>query len=143
MRPFLSLSLPDVPSYEEFNSLVSVQTSESRGCDWSASQDGVRDQAISMLDIAEQAMKVARREWDTMSKQSAAVARCQGCEDWWKSSIRDVPRAAIAGNIAGATTRKGLGALGGRHMKDVLKVEVPDPTKRYHTWWAVPNISLR
>lgn len=143
MRPFLSLSLPDVPSYEEFSSLVLLQTSASREASENAAGNARREQALSILDVAEQAMKMARREWEAISKQSAEAARCQGCEDWWKSSIRDVIRACIAGNIAVATTRKGLAASRGKGIHDVLQVEFPDQGKRYHRWWVVPSVSLR
>lgn len=143
MRPFLSLSLPEVPSYDEFRALVSLQTSESGRPNIKASGDERRQQALSILNVAEQAMQVARREWEAMSKQSAEAARCRGCEDWWKSSIRDVVRASIAGNIAVATVRKGLVASRGKKMTDVLQVEIPAQEKRYHTWWVVPSISLR
>lgn len=108
-----------------------------------ASGNESREQTLSILDVAEQAMKMARREWEAVSKHSAEAARCQGCEDWWRSSIRDVVRACIAGNIAVATTRKGLVAARGKKVKDVLQVEFPDQGKRYHHWWVVPSVSLR
>lgn len=143
MRPFLSLSLPEVPSYEEFSSLVSLQTSEPRKTEMKASGNERREQALSILEVAEQAMKMARQEWEAVSRQSAEAARCQGCEDWWKSSIRDVVRASIAGNIAVATMRKGLMGWRGQSMRDVVQVELPELGKRYHSWWVVPSVSLR
>lgn len=146
MRPFLSLSLPEVPSYEDFCSLVSLQTSEHGGLNTNPSEDESKEQVLSILDIAEQAMKVGRREWEAMGKKSAEAARCQGCEDWWKGSIRDVVRASIAGSIAVATVRKGLMATGGgkkKKIKDVLKVDIPGQDKRYHSWWVVPSVILR
>lgn len=143
MRPFLSLSLPEVPSYEELSFLILIPSSESTRSGVGASEDDPHEQALSMLDVAERAIKRARREWDALSKLSAEAGRCQGCEEWWKSSIRDILRASIAGSIAVATTRKGLVGSKGKHMTDVLQVEIADAAKRYHTWWVVPTISLR
>ena len=142
MRPFLPLSLPDVPSYPDFTSLVSLRTLDSTNSS-NASADDTKQQALSILDVADQAMKAARKEWEAISKVSAETARCAGCEDWWRSSVKDVVRACIAGNIALATARRGLtGLRDGRDVRDAFKVELPEKTKRYHPWWVVPTISI-
>ncbi len=143
MRPFLSVSLPEVPSYEDFSSLVFLQNGESARPHTHSSVDEHQEYALSILDVCEQDMKVARREWEAMGKQSPEAARYQGCEDWWRSSIRDVVRASIAGSIAVATARKGVMAWRGKDLKDVLSVEIPAHGKRYHPWWVVPSVSLR
>ncbi len=143
MRPFLSVSLPEVPSYEDFSSLVFLQNGESARPNTDSSVEEHQEHALSILDVSEQAMKVARREWEAMGKQSPEAARYQGCEDWWRSSIRDVVRASIAGSIAVATARKGVMAWEGKDLKDVLSVEIPDPAKRYHPWWVIPRVSLQ
>ena len=88
-------------------------------------------------------MKAARREWEAVSKTDAKTARCLGCEEWWKSSVRDVVRACIAGNVAVATAKRGMAALKGRDVPDALKVELPEKAKRYHAWWVVPSIQVK
>lgn len=146
MRPFLPLSLPEVPSYPEFSSLVSLHPPETTDMNsFNASKDEAKEQALSILDVADQAMKAARKEWDAISKTSPETARCLGCEDWWKASVRNVVRACIAGNIAVATARKGLMASSGddRNITDVLRVEIPEKERRYHAWWVVPSISVQ
>lgn len=146
MRPFLPLSLPEVPSYPEFSSLVSLRTPETTDVqDCNASKDEIKEQALSILDVADQAMKAARKEWDAISKTDPQTARCLGCEDWWKASVRNVVRGCIAGNIAVATAKKGLMAPSGndRNITDVLRVELPEKEKRYHAWWIVPSISVQ
>lgn len=146
MRPFLPLSLPEVPSYPEFSSLVSLRTPETTDVqDSNASKDEIKEQALSILDVADQAMKAARKEWDAISKTDPQTARCLGCEDWWKASVRNVVRACIAGNIAVATAKKGLMAPSGndRNTTDILRVELPEKEKRYHAWWTVPSISVQ
>ena len=145
MRPFLPLSIPEVPSYPEFSSLVSLRTPDTTDVPESdASEDEIKEQALSILDVADQAMKAARKEWDAISKTNAETARCLGCEDWWKASAKNVVRACIAGNIAVATAKKGLMASLGddRNMEDALRVEIPEKEKRYHAWWVVPSLSV-
>lgn len=146
MRPFLPLSLPDVPSYPEFSSLVSLHTPETIDFqDSNASKDEIKEQALSILDVAEQAMKAARKEWDAISKTNPETARCLGCEDWWKASVKNVVRACIAGNIAVAAAKKGLmsSSSNDENMKDALRVELPEKEKRYHAWWLIPSISVQ
>lgn len=144
MQPFLSISLPEVPTYAEFTALVSLRGVDGAGGEnLNASADKSKEQVLSILDIADQAMKVARKEWDAVSKTDPETARCLGFDDWWKSSMRDVVRACIAGNIAVATAKKAFTVLNGRNAKEVLKVHLPEKDKRYHTWWVVPNISTR
>lgn len=145
MRPFLPLSLPEVPSYPEFSSLVSLRTPETTDTQAVASKDEVKEQALSILDVADQAMKAARKEWDAISKTKPETARCLGCEDWWKASVRNMVRACIAGNIAVATAKKGLmsSSSADGNITDALRVELPEKEKRYHAWWLVPSISVR
>lgn len=113
--------------------------------EFNASKDEVKEQALSILDLADQAIKGARKEWDAISKTDAETARCLGCEDWWRGSVKNVVRACIAGSIAVATAKKGLMAASAnnRNIRDALRVEVPEKERRYHAWWVVPNISVR
>ena len=144
MRPFLSLSLPEVPTYVEFTSLVSHQAGNGAGSqNLDSSADKSMKQVLSILDIADHTMKMARKEWDAVSKTDPETARCLGCEDWWKSSMRDVIRACIAGSIAVAAAKQAFTALNGRNAGEVLKVQLPEKDHRYHAWWVVPNVSIR
>lgn len=144
MRPFLPLSLPEIPSYTDFVALVSLKPAEPKpNQNFKATDDGFKEQALSMLDIADQAMRVARKEWEAMSKMDARTARCLGCEEWWRNSTKNVVRACIAANIAVATARRGLMASRGKSAEDVLRVEIPDPVKNYHAWWLVPSVSMK
>ena len=113
--------------------------------EFDAPTDEVKEQALSILEVADQAMKAARKEWDAISKTDAETARCLGCEDWWKASVKNVVRACIAGSIAVATAKKGVMAASANKLntRDALRVEIPEKEKRYHAWWVVPNISVR
>ncbi|KAL9047417.1 MAG: hypothetical protein Q9214_000008 [Letrouitia sp. 1 TL-2023] len=135
MRPFLQLSLPEVPPYADYASLIAFPPAP-------AIRPGDQEQAPSNLVLAEQAMKVARREWDAISKLSAATARCVTCEDWWEGSVKDVVRACIACSVAIATVKRGLAnaEAEGRPLADVIQVEVVGSEMAYHPFWAVPKI---
>ena len=137
MRPFMQVSLPEIPSFAEFSSL--------EACLETADEESAQhtEQSLSQLKSAEQAMNIARKEWEAISKLDAETARCVGCEKWWRTSVKDAIRACIACNIAIATTKKGLLKAEGRNMKDVLQVEVTESEKSYHPFWTVPKVVLK
>ena len=93
-----------------------------------------------MLDAADEAMKSARKDWESISKANAEVARCVGCEDWWKTGVKNVLRACIAGNIAVATARKAIINVGNQNVTDFLEVEVARSGTGYHPWWIIPRV---
>lgn len=141
MRPFLPLSLPNVPSYTDFISVVPFGTVESQ--DSADLGKPSNERALSILDAADQALRVAKKDWEAISKAKAEVARCVGCEDWWRTGVKNVLRACIAGNIAVATARKAVTNADTRRMKDILKAEIVESGKGYHAWWIIPRISAK
>lgn len=142
MRPFLSISLPEVPSYPEFASLVSLRTPDKTNAA-PATQPEINEQASQILELADQALKAARREWEAVSKVNAETARCVGCEDWWRTSVKNMLRACITANIMVSTGKKAVVNAGSKDPKDVLKVEMVESGKGYHPWWVVPKISAK
>ncbi|MCJ1385491.1 N-alpha-acetyltransferase 35 NatC auxiliary subunit [Xylographa soralifera] len=134
MRPFFPISIPSVPSYEEFSSLVDPLSVYPE--DRSALGKSLEAKRLdSLLEAAELATKIARKEWEAVSKSSAETARCQGCEKEWKVKQKDVLRSVIAGGIAIAGVRKWVA---GGMKAGKLKVEVDE--KGYHDWWVVPKV---
>ena len=147
MRPFISISLPEVPSYQQFAALISLRTPDKNGMHGSKAksptQSEINQQAAQMLELAEQSLKAARREWEAVSKANAETARCRGCEDWWRTAVKNVIRACINANIVVSTAKKALANAGTRNARDVLKVEMVESVKGYHPWWIVPKISAK
>ena len=133
IRPFLPLSLPEVPSYPDFVSVTSYGASETQG-------EVSKARALFILDAADQAFKAARKDWDAISKVSAEVAHCVGFEEWWRTGVKNVLRACIAGNIAVAMVKKAVTNAGNKTAKDVLKAEMVQSGKGYHAWWTIPRI---
>ena len=147
MRPFLQVSLPEVPSYPEFASRVSINTPGTTAVDRSyqtpSRNNEANDQASSILDFADQALRTARKDWEAISKAKAETARCVGCEDWWRISVKNVVRACITSNIMIATSKKAMSNVAFVDVRDTLKVEVLKSYELYHAWWMVPRISIK
>lgn len=147
VRPFLSVSLPEVPSYPEFASRVSLHTPErdagNPSLQTASTKLETNDQASSILDFADQALKTARKDWEAISKAKAETARCDGCEDWWRSSVKNVVRACITANIMIATSKKAMSNAASKDARDILEVEVVKSSELYHAWWIVPRISAK
>ena len=142
MRPFLAISLPEVPSYPEFASLVSLRASNKHeGAP--ATQGEINQQASQMLELADQALRAARKEWEAVSKVNAEAARCVGCEDWWRLGVKNVLRACITASIMVSTSKEIIAIAGSKNAKDILKVELAESGKGYHPWWIVPKISAK
>ena len=123
-----------MPSYEEYSSLVNPLSAHPK--DQSALGKRLKAKRLdSLLEAAELAIKIARKEWEAVSKSSAETARCQGCEKEWKIKQKDVLRSVIAVGIAVAGVRKWV--AGGMEAGK-LKVEVDE--NGYHDWWVVPKV---
>ena len=149
MRPFTSLSIPEVPSYAEFEALASLPAHN--GCveaDTRRSAKSLREShslAKTLVENAGVALKNARKEWDTVSKSSPGETGTTQCEEWWRADVKNVQRACIAANIALETARKAVSSLKSgapvTDLKKILKVEVGEHSKVYHSWWLVPKIT--
>ncbi len=135
----MQLSIPKVPSYAESTAATSITF----GIERSGDGYSVGGQAYSILDIAEEAAKVARKEWEALGKLDAEAARCINCEEWWRTSVKDVIRACIICSIAIATMKKGVQKAKGNALKDFLQAEMPENGQSYHDFWVVPKLSIR
>lgn len=156
MRPFLGLSIPEVPTYAEYASLASIPTADDIAASQSAMAPAsasakLTDEVLALLDSATEALKNARKEWEAISKASATMARTTNCEEWWRADVKNVLRACITANIAVGTVKKAIAGLGkgkgkGKGVRDVLKVETTtegdDKSKgSYHVFWTVPKVT--
>lgn len=152
MRPFLGLSIPEVPTYAEFATLASLPITEEglgkkRTSRSSAAPTKPSNEALALLDSAADALKNARKEWEAISKASPTMARTTSCEEWWRADVKNVLRACIAANIAVGSTKKAMTGLGkGKGVDDVLKVAVSIGDGdigqgKYHAFWVVPRVT--
>ena len=144
MRPFLGLSIPEVPTYLEFASLASIHVPEIITNSKSKSSLSTKPthEALTLLDSAAEALKNARKEWEAVSKAPAAMARTAVCEEWWRADVKNVLRACIMANIAVGTAKKAVAGLGkGKKLGDDLSVKVDKEKAGYHGFWVVPQVA--
>lgn len=135
----MELSIPEAPPYAELAAATSIASRTQSDDD----KQSMREQAISALDVADEAAKLARKEWEALGKLDSETARCVNCEDWWRASVKDIVRACIACSIAIATMKKGISNAKGSPLREVLTAEIPEAGKRYHDFWIVPKLSIR
>ena len=135
----MQLSIPELPSCSEVTAATTITSEHGDGNGGQTAEE----QVSSALDMAEEAAKAARKEWEALSKLDAVTARCFSCEEWWRASAKNIVRACIACSIGIATTRKGLQQAKGCAVSEILTVEMPDAGKRYHDFWVVPKVSIQ
>ncbi|KAK9441947.1 Mak10 subunit, NatC N(alpha)-terminal acetyltransferase [Metarhizium brunneum] len=127
MRPFASIGLPSLPSFEEF-------TLGTKQPDTSTEE---------LLEYAERAATGAKRGFETLSKYSAEDSFSVGSHEAWTTSVKGALKACIAAGVAISSLQKALRrTVGENGTGDVLHVTatVPTPNKAYHEWWIVPRI---
>ena len=134
----MQLSLPELPSYSDILHATTIHATQ--GPD--SSTLDVEERASSRIEAADEAIKVARKEWDAISKLGAETARCGNCEEWWRTSVKDVVRACIACSIAIATVKKGLGNAQPENIASTLQADKAEEGKGYHDFWIVPRVRL-
>ncbi|MCJ1249982.1 hypothetical protein MMC30_007208 [Trapelia coarctata] len=134
MKPFNAISIPPIPSYQHYTSEVSP-FSDLPPDPPLAIEEANAERLQSLLESADLATKIARKEWEAVGKASVESARCHGCEKEWREGQKNVLRSVIALGIAVAAVKKWV-AEGSQVGK--LKVEIAE--KGYHDWWIVPKV---
>jgi N-alpha-acetyltransferase 35, NatC auxiliary subunit len=123
MRPFATIGLPIMPSFEEFtNGTYQAETP-----------------ILDLLAYAEKAIAGAKKGYDALSKLPEAEAFSVGSHVRYVTGMKNGLKSCIAAGIAVATMRKAVEQLGKDGALKV-KAEVPTPAKAYHEWWIVPKI---
>jgi len=140
MRPWASVSLPALPTYEEF-------------------VESVKRADVSTAELLEMAVRGAKRAekgletlagWGTFSgAQDGGKGGGKESYEWgpfclpgwgtesWRENVRKWMSAAVAAG----TVVEGLKGVGNGEDKEWVKVEVPKVEERYHGWWVVPGLS--
>jgi N-alpha-acetyltransferase 35, NatC auxiliary subunit len=123
MKPFVSISLPILPSFDEFT----------RG----TGQPDVP--TPDLLLYAEKAIVGAKKGFEALGKLPESDAFSTGSHSRWITGVKNGLKSCIAASIAISTLRKAIG----NNKDDAklnVKAEVPTPDKAYHEWWIVPKI---
>jgi hypothetical protein len=124
MKPFLSISLPEVVPFDELTELA-AQSNEP---------------LVGILKFAADAAASARKFFEVLSKMSADEAFCRGSHETWVKNIKNSLKAAISTNITiSAVTKAVEGA--GKDGAVKIKAEIPQSGKGYHDFWIVPKVT--
>lgn len=127
MKPFLSISIPELLPYEIFHASVT--------------QPG--EPTTDLIKLASLSVAAAKREYEALAKLKPNVARCEGKwnDEAWHENAKDQVRACIMASLTIATVEKAVQAAvkeGEEKLK--LKVECLPAEKSYHDWWVVPKV---
>jgi hypothetical protein len=123
MKPFVSIGLPDLPSFEDFTTGTMQPNTTS----------------LELLEYAERALASAKKGFDALAKLSDKESFSVGSHDRWVVSVKNGLRSCIATGIAIASVQKAVKEAAS--VTDVkIRAEIPTPDKAYHEWWIVPKI---
>lgn len=123
MKPFASVGLPELPSFDDFTSGTTQPESTSE----------------ELLQYAERTLAGAKKGFEALGKLSPEDSFSVGSHDRWVTSVKNGLRSCIATGIAISSVQKALREAGGSgEMK--IKAEIPTPDKAYHEWWIIPKI---
>lgn len=128
MRPFLTVELPDLPTFSDF-------AQSTRQPDKSDRQ---------LLDCAEAAVAGAKKGYEHLTKFGETEAFTVGGETHarWLTGRKNEFKSVIQAGLAASALRKVVEAREKGVETTGVKVEVPLPEKGYHEWWIVPKVTL-
>lgn len=128
MRPFASIGLPALPSFEEFMAGTTQPDTSTE----------------ELLEYAERAAASAKRGFEALSRYSAEESFSVGSHEGWTLSAKGALKACIATGLAITKLQRlmqGKTGEGGNADGIGVSAEVPTPDKSYHEWWIVPTIA--
>ncbi|KZF20686.1 putative amino-acid N-acetyltransferase subunit Mak10 [Xylona heveae TC161] len=131
MKPFLPLSLPNVPPYEEFTESVTRH----------------HIPTTRLLNEASAAIGHARRDFEQLARMDADEAGlfCRAIEPEWRAGVKDALKACISASLATVTAAKTIDVSGkSQPQSSNISVQIPDVDTpgRYHDWWVVPKVDI-
>lgn len=125
MRPFASIGLPALPTFEEFTAGTKQPETSTK----------------DLLEYAERAATSAKRGFEALSKYSAEESFSVGSHEVWAASAKGALKSCIATGLAISSLQKALQTASASNEDGLgVTAEVPTPDKTYHEWWIVPRI---
>ena len=97
------------------------------------------ESTLDILEFAGESTAAAKRALEGLAKLNAEQGFCRGAHDSWIADVKGALKACIFANITIVTVRRAVEAAG-QNGKVKLRVEIPEPSKRYHNWWVVPKV---
>jgi hypothetical protein len=122
MKPYVAVTDPPLPSLK---SMESAQTVESSIAD-----------AVAKIEARVPPIKAHLAKLKTFSPQAGKYV---GTETRWKAQIKQLETTCVAIFVGASLLKRTVGD-GNEELRGKLEVTIPAPGKRYHDWWAVPQI---
>ncbi|PWW74816.1 Mak10-domain-containing protein [Tuber magnatum] len=120
MKPFFTIGCPEVIPFEDFQSLVADQETETS----------------ELLEMASESATDAKKNFDQLCKLDARTARVVLCEERYRMSMREMMRSCIGVGVATAVLSKALQE--GKATPELLDVQID--RERYHPSFPAPKI---
>lgn len=128
MKPFATIGLPALPSFEMFK----------------AEAEQANNNVAAILKYAEQALGGAKKGCEAMTRFSPDEAFAVGSHARWLASTKNMHKSVIFASLAVAALKKEAERVEKQCGNDdaaKVTVQVPTPDKCYHAWWIVPKIT--
>lgn len=124
MKPFTSVGLPSLPTFEEFTAgTIQLDT-----------------ETDELLEYGERATAGARKGFEALSKMTPEESFSVGSHQRWTATVKNGLKSCIATGIAIAEVQKALQKSSGDVEDLNIMAEIPTPDKAYHEWWIIPRI---
>lgn len=130
MKPFLGITAPKTPNFDEFAQAVEPFGPYNN-------EHGIGDEVIQALlkDLGHQ-VNIAKEEFTKVKVIGAKAAGSAGLEDIFEKNIGELIWSCIATNVAVA--RLNTSSKDDENVK--VTMELPAAGARKHEWWVVPMI---
>lgn len=129
MKPFLRVKDPAVPSLSDLEEFATPAE---------ATVDNLCDSMV------EKHFKPAKEALALLKKTSPDNTKFASVEDFFKKDVKAMETTTVAATVAATqfknACRKHEITLPSDRISGILEVKIPEPGKRYHDWWVVPQL---
>jgi len=159
MKPFLALSPPEAPPFEDFKEYTlpfgplpcaagsaAAEASTSPGQDFVAAVKNPSSDTWSEIETHIQTAKTALQEYRRLGFQAA---KAEGVQRSWESDVQSLVASCVALGLAVKGVKDGVvsAAAGSNEGEGLvlgkgIRIEVPEAGKRYSEGWIVPRVLL-
>ena len=141
MAPFVCVTDPPLPTYDQLMTLLSVQSTKAPVSDKVSKvvQALPTKQAPGILELATNAVDEAKRLWQKVTKLSPEAVHSRHCEEMWKREVMAVYSAAIQASLS---MQDAMAVYGNYAESGVrrIRLKIPRPEQCRHPCWIVPTI---
>jgi hypothetical protein len=124
MKPYVTVTDPPMPTLEEFTKSQTIT--------------GSVTEALAKIEARIPSIKA---HLANLKKFSPPVGKFVGTEGEWKATNKKLETTSVAIFVGASVVKRAVGTDEGvESLQSKLEVVIPEPGKRYHDWWVVPQI---